>query len=110
MQGQIHMDIEDLLGAYALDSVDNDERRAVEDHLSACVDCRRELRNHREVTALLAGQTVHPPARVWERIVAEIADETPDQVPGPVISLERRRRARALSSTRWVASVAAAVI
>ncbi|GAC1606063.1 MAG: hypothetical protein NVS3B21_35760 [Acidimicrobiales bacterium] len=48
-----HDEIQDLLGVYALGSVDDDERKAVDDHLPTCESCRSELDRHSEVVALL---------------------------------------------------------
>src|SRR5690606_35755181 len=44
----------ELLGAYALDAVEPDEREAVERHLADCPRCRSEVAEHREVAAYLA--------------------------------------------------------
>ena len=110
MQRQPHDTIEELLGVYALDAVDEDERRLVEQHLSECALCRTEVEEHRQVAALLAGEAVQPPPHVWNRIIGEIAAEDPPKETAPVISLERRRRVPVFASTRWVAGVAAAVL
>ena len=47
-------DIEELLGAYALDAVDPDERRQVEAFLQTSPRARAEVDQHREVAALFA--------------------------------------------------------
>ncbi|MGO1336797.1 MAG: RskA family anti-sigma factor, partial [Cellulosimicrobium funkei] len=44
-------DVRDLLPAYALDAVDDVERRAVERLLAADPDARRELDEYRDVVA-----------------------------------------------------------
>lgn len=74
-----HDEIEELLGAYALDALDNDEREAVEDHLVTCPRCREEVAAHREVAALL-GNTTAPgaaPHELWDRISASLQDKPP---------------------------------
>ncbi|MDR9451171.1 MAG: zf-HC2 domain-containing protein, partial [Acidimicrobiia bacterium] len=108
-QKQPHETIEELLGAYALDAVDHDERRLVEDHLAQCSICRNELEEHREVAALLVGDAVEPPPHVWDRIVGQINPTEPREELAPVVSLESKRRPF-FSSTRWVAGVAAAAV
>jgi anti-sigma-K factor RskA len=76
-----HHEIEELLGAYALDAVDADEARQVEDHLRECPRCRAEVAAHREVASLLISSSTHPvPEGVWDRITAELGD-TPPPVP-----------------------------
>ena len=97
--------IEELLGAYALDAVDDRERRQVEAYLEAHPDARAEVDQHREVAGYLASSAEPPPAGVWARI-ANVLDERPP-APGPRLAQvlpQRRRR-------RWptvVAAVAAA--
>jgi len=71
-----HQDIEDLLGAFALDAVDDDERDIVEGHLAGCPRCRAEVERHRETAALLAQGGERAPEGVWDRI-AEALDEAP---------------------------------
>ena len=48
-----HDEIEEMLGVYALDALDADERQEIDDHLASCPRCRAELAAHREVAALL---------------------------------------------------------
>lgn len=77
-----HHEVAELLGAYALDAVDDDESRRVEHHLGACVGCRAEADHLREVAAALGArcglETEQPPAAVWERIAADIGIEASD--------------------------------
>ncbi|MGA3216518.1 MAG: anti-sigma factor [Acidimicrobiales bacterium] len=76
-----HDEIEELLGAYALDAIDDDERREVDDHLLTCPRCRAELAAHREVAALLGNSVsdapVPAPDELWDRISASLQDEPP---------------------------------
>ena len=70
-----HHEIEELLGAYALDAVDAEEARVVEEHLLVCPRCRAEVAEHREVAALLTSGTSEPvPDGVWNRIAADLGD------------------------------------
>jgi Anti-sigma-K factor rskA/Putative zinc-finger len=97
-----HGELQELLGAYALDAVPEDERRDLEAHLAECPRCRAEVAEHRDTAALLAGGAPAPDG-LWDRIAAAL-DEPP-----PALELERvlegRRRAR---PPRWVQAVAAA--
>ena len=47
-------EIHDLVAAYALDAVDDDERMAFERHLETCERCRNELAGLRDTAASLA--------------------------------------------------------
>ena len=96
--GPGHADVEDLLGAYALDAVPEDERRLVEEHLAACQPCRREVMEHRETVALLS-EGGAAPMPVWDRIAEGLE-------PTPPMDLERHRVARA--PRRWATRLAAA--
>lgn len=105
-----HHDIEELLGAYALDAVDADEARLVEAHLVDCPRCRAEVAEHREVAALLTSGSTEPvPDGVWDRIAADLGD-TPPPVPIEVAFGQRqaKRTAARLRPTRILAGLAAA--
>ena len=89
-----HNEIEELLGAYALDALDADERQEVEAHLATCPRCRAEIAAHREVTALLGNSVGDGPAvapdDLWDRISASLQDEPP--ALSPVVRPSRGRR------------------
>lgn len=72
-----HREIEELLGAYALDAVEGWEREAVERHLRDCPRCRDEVATHREVAAHLAHAGGPAPAEVWDRIAAALEEPPP---------------------------------
>ena len=98
--------IEELLGAYALDAVDDDERARIEAYLGTSPQARAEVARHREVAALLAVGSERPPEGLWDRIAEAL--EEPAPAPGPrlarILPIEqspRRRRA-------WWGPVAAA--
>lgn len=109
-----HTELQELLGAYALDAVDEAERHAVEDHLENCRQCRAEVSDHREVAALMGSGWVPAPEGLWGRIAGSL-EETPPAMR-PVVSIEqareRRRRPSLTGPLRAVAAigVAAAVV
>jgi anti-sigma-K factor RskA len=80
-----HDEIEELLGAYALDALDEDERQEIDDHLVTCPRCRAEVAAHREVTALLGNVSGDVPAgapdHLWDRISASLQEEPPVLAP-----------------------------
>jgi anti-sigma factor RsiW len=103
------MQVEDLLGAYALDALDENEKSLVDQHLSTCSSCYDEVIGHREVAAMLAGPPIPPPDRVWDRILVEIAPVAPDDEIAPVVPLRRSEGRFGNVTTRWMAGAAAAV-
>ena len=72
-----HTEVRELLGAYALDAVDEDEREAVERHLDDCQPCRAEVKDHREVAAMMAAGWSPAPEGVWDRIAGALEENPP---------------------------------
>lgn len=106
-------ELDELLGAYALDAVDPDEARRVEDYLEINPRAAAEVQEHREVATMLAFTGMNAPDGVWARIADEIGDEAP--APGPelakVMSLDEHPRKRRFAAVApWIASAAAAAI
>ncbi|GAB3221309.1 anti-sigma factor [Glycomyces halotolerans] len=65
-------DVHTLIGAYALDAVDEDERGLVERHLAECSACAQEAAEMREAVWRLSDVTVtEPPQEMRERVLAE---------------------------------------
>jgi anti-sigma-K factor RskA len=107
--------MDELLGAYALDAVDGDERRRVEAYLAANPSARAEVERHREVAALLAVGIERPPDGLWDRIAGAL--EEPAPAPGPRLAqvmpsepVRRRRRALGAVAAGLVAAAAAVVV
>ena len=109
-----HRQIEELLGAFALDAVDADERDLVEAHLAGCPRCRAEVAAHRETAALLAHTGTRAPEGVWERIAESIEDDAPPElqlapVTPPAEGTKRRgRRSITMRTATVMTAVAAA--
>ena len=114
MTGWDPYDLDELLGAYALDAVDEDERRRVEDYLAVAPRAAAEVQEHREVATMLAFTGMDAPPGLWERIASELDERAP--APGPELAKvmpigegERRRR-RMRSVGPWLAATAAAAV
>ena len=105
-----HLDIEELLGAYALDAVDDRERALVDQHLLECDPCRVETDGHREVVALLSADLEPAPGRVWERIAGALETPARQSLPDNVVPLRREWRTISVRAFNWTAGVAAAVV
>ncbi|WP_229070945.1 anti-sigma factor domain-containing protein [Actinoplanes sp. DH11] len=98
-------DIHALVGAYALDALDELERTAFERHLRDCEPCRLEADDLGETAARLAdGAWSVPPPRLRENVLAAVA--TTRQAPVAVRSARSVRPARRL---RLVAAAAVVV-
>jgi anti-sigma-K factor RskA len=110
-----HNEIMDLLGAYALDAVDDDERALIDEHLRACPRCRAEVAEHREVASLLAHGGGDAPEGVWQRI-AESLEEAPPGLrlaplpASPETSVRRRAPSRLAMAVLAAAAVVVAVL
>ncbi len=114
--------MEELLGAYALDAVDADDRARVEAYLAVNPAARAEVDELRETAGWLAQTASEPPAELWDRIAASLpaaparpaAPELPISKPGPSVTLAApaavssldEARARKRIVPRWVTAVA----
>jgi hypothetical protein len=87
--------LDDLLGAHALDAVDEQERDAVEAYLDETPEALAEaLRLDAAVSALAATQTADVPEGSWERLRAELrAPAVGSADPLPVLRLPTRTAA-----------------
>ena len=111
-------ELDALLGAFALDAVDGDERSRVEDYLRSSPRAALEVEQHREVAAMLAFTGADAPDGVWSRIAGAIEPSAP--TPGPelarVLGIDRVGASVASASTHrrrvvgWWLGAAAAVI
>jgi anti-sigma factor RsiW len=105
----------ELLGVYALDALDDDERAEVTELVLADESARAELHTLQLGVAWLDHASTGAPLHVWRAIEQEIAPEVkaPDTTVAPVVDLVARRTVRAeRSRPRWsrVLAVAAAAL
>ncbi|MFI9486897.1 anti-sigma factor domain-containing protein [Promicromonospora sp. NPDC052451] len=78
-----HADVWDLLPGYALDALDDAERRAVDRLLASDADARRALDEYRDVVASFVVEA-EPPAALRASVLDRVRS-TP-QVPGPDVA------------------------
>jgi len=99
-------DIHTLVGAYALDAVDDLERAAFDRHVADCASCRSELDELRETVGRLADSTWSvPPPRLRTDVLAAIGRTR--QAP-PVVTARPELQTRTAAS-RWRRYTATAV-
>jgi anti-sigma-K factor RskA len=108
-------DMDELLGAYALDAVDGPEREAVERHLDANPAARAEVAEHQEVASMLTYGGAAAPEGLWDRIAAAIEGTAPPPGPElakvmPVTAQTRRRRILLTVAAAAAAAVIALVV
>jgi anti-sigma-K factor RskA len=77
-------ELDELLGAYALDALDEHERRRVDEYLAVNPRAAAEVAAHREVATMLAYTGTDAPAGLWERIASELDEPAPQ--PGPELA------------------------
>ncbi|MFI0444825.1 anti-sigma factor family protein [Actinomadura sp. 6N118] len=87
------------VGAYALGLLEEDDRRAFEEHLAGCEQCRRELAEFGGMGELLTGLEDYKDAAT-----------ALDEPPGEVIDLLRRRRRTDRRGTYVIGAAAAAAL
>lgn len=86
-----HNEIQEMLGAYALDALDPAETESIELHLPECPRCRAEVADYRETAALLAFGGVEAPPGIWERIQASLEEAPPKLELARVIPMRESR-------------------
>ncbi len=96
-------EVHQLAAAYALNALDESERRDFEAHLEACETCRTEVGSYGDVTAALAllAAPADPPAELRSRILAQARGD------GNVVQLRPRRASRLVPALAAAAAVAA---
>jgi hypothetical protein len=110
-----NQELDELLGAFALDAVDGDEREQVEEYLRRSPRARAVVAEYRETAALLAHTGTEAPPDLWERIEGSVAEETPPPdttatTPAAVVPLGPRRAARLRTVAAGVAAAAAVLV
>ena len=71
-------ELDDLLGAYALDAVSADESRRIEEYLAINPRAAAEVQEHREVATMLAFTGMDAPEGLWSKIEQELDAPAPE--------------------------------
>ncbi|HTN80564.1 MAG TPA: hypothetical protein VMK16_12875, partial [Acidimicrobiales bacterium] len=80
-------EMDELLGAYALDAVDPDERVQIEHYLDENPRARAEVTEHREVAAMMSLVGGRAPDGLWDRIADELSADAAAHRPTPELRL-----------------------
>jgi len=101
----------DRAAALALDAVDADEVRLVEEHAAACPDCALRLQEFREVAAVLGSAVpqVDPPEALRASVLTA-ARRTPQPLSPEPRRLWPRTRRRLRLSPAWLVAAASLVL
>ncbi len=101
-----HENIRRLLGAYALDATEDDERAVIDEHLAECLGCRAEVNEHRGTVAHLAETELPPPPELWSKISNSLEDAPPPLNLVPLGSTRIRRSFRLQLAAAFSAAAA----
>lgn len=101
-------DVHALVGAYAVDALDDVERAAFERHLAECAACQSEVAGLREAAGMIGSTAATAPSSsLRDKVLADIATTRPlPPVTQPAATDRRRRRFR----PRLLVAAAAAVV
>lgn len=93
-----HRDYQELLPARALDALDGEELRMLDQHLPTCAECRAALVEWSDDANMLAfaAPPVEPGAETGKRIMERIHERwvNPAEAPAEVVQMTQRRAAR----------------
>ncbi len=80
-------EMEELLGAYVLEALSEEEQRSADAHLATCPNCTKMLQQLHAIVDLfpLSVPAIDPPPRVKERILARILQEETARQPTMMI-------------------------
>jgi hypothetical protein len=105
--------LDELLGAYAIDAVDDLERRRVEAYLADHPEARAEVWQMRQAASMLAHAGNPAPEGVWDRIAGELEARPPrpeGRLPVPQPQSSRRWLAPALAAVAIAVAALAGVV
>lgn len=103
-------ELHDMVGAYVLNALNEEEEEAFRAHLAGCPTCQAEVEQLSRVVDVLplAIDRVEPPAGLRDRILREVSPGTPTGGLTVMESLAPARRARRHGPAPWQGFTAAA--
>ena len=105
-------ELRELLGAYALDALDPDERAQVDELLLTDASARAELHELEHAAAWLGHASLRPPESAWRAIAAGMADDGADVATpvAPEPPSDRRGPRPPQWAPRWLVAAAIVVV
>jgi anti-sigma-K factor RskA len=105
-------DYEELLGAYALGALDDEERRDLEVHLAGCSRCLLALQEYQSVVNLLplAVPEIAPPANLKSKIMAQITTGPLASTPAPITPIPIQQQTKPRRNWRSSLALVAVVV
>ncbi len=100
MAKRTHTEMQGLVAAYAINAVEPDEIDEIEEHLSACPQCRAELQDMRDTASYLSYTGTEAPAGIWESIAGQLDAEPPTEAT--IFPFARPKESKTLR--RWQAA------
>ncbi len=108
-----HEEYKEMLPALALSALDAEDARVLQQHLSECAECRRELADWESTTAALAlsSNPVEPSPQVRDRIMGAVRSDRQTQEKSRVVPFPSTvSRKNIWTSFGQVGAIAAAVL
>lgn len=107
----VHDDYKEMLPAHALSSLDEEDSRALNQHLAECDECRRELADWENTAAELAlgANPAEPSSHVRARIMNAVRKEKQSPRESRVVSFPQNRKDM-WTSLRPIGAIAAGVL
>ena len=105
-------ELDELLAAYALDAVDDDERAQVDAWIARTPRARRDVDELRETASMLTstfGADDDVPTDLWSRIEAQLSEAPPPLRLAPVREISGGAARRSNRRT-WIVGIAAALV
>lgn len=98
-------EISEMLEAYALGALDDQEQATVEAHLQDCADCQRLLHEYAEVVhaipqAMAVASPLQPPAALKTRLLQSL-ETAPPVAPSPAVSVAEKPTASLPRPKAW---------
>lgn len=111
-------ELDELLGAYALDAVDDAERAELDAYVRDDARARAEVQDYREIAAMMAFGGGAAPEGVWDRIVAALEEPPPplrllrsdDATDGGAVYERRQPRQRRRPRRSIIVAAAVALV
>jgi anti-sigma factor RsiW len=103
------LEVQELLSAYYDGELADDRRSSVDEHLTRCSECARELAGFEKLAAMAntLGTPV-PPEHIWSQLEQQLDNESTD--PQPVVATNEQLRSLSFPAPRLFALAASVLV